>query len=178
MPDDPSRSDIGRLTGEIIPALIARLGASSLGELEVRRDGWRVRIRRNGSAPEPEPAAGSRARHPARSGEGRERPPKQAEAQGMRAVGPGPERVRERRARLATSPAVGYYVPDPELATGRQVREGDVLGHVDVLGVRQEIVAPTSGIVSRLLAQPGEAVEYGQELIQLEPTSRPAPEGG
>jgi biotin carboxyl carrier protein len=78
---------------------------------------------------------------------------------------------------LATAPAVGYYQPAGELATGQQVEAGDVIGHVDVLGVRQEVVAPATGIVSRLLAQPGQAVEYGQELVQIEPVSRSAPAG-
>src|SRR3954470_17172646 len=44
---------IGRLSDELLPALIAKLGATGLGELEVRERGWRVRLRRpgGGSAP-------------------------------------------------------------------------------------------------------------------------------
>ena len=61
------------------------------------------------------------------------------------------------------------------IATGSQVRSGDVLGHVDVLGVRQEVVAPGDGIVARWLAEAGEAVEYGQDLVRLEPVTRPDP---
>ena len=37
---------IDRLTGELLPALIAKLGATGLGELEVREGAWRVRLRR------------------------------------------------------------------------------------------------------------------------------------
>ena len=37
---------IERLASELLPALIAKLGATGLGELEVRQDGWRVRLRR------------------------------------------------------------------------------------------------------------------------------------
>ena len=37
---------IDRLTDELLPALIAKLGATGLGELEVRQGGWRVRLRR------------------------------------------------------------------------------------------------------------------------------------
>jgi pyruvate/2-oxoglutarate dehydrogenase complex dihydrolipoamide acyltransferase (E2) component len=44
-----------------------------------------------------------------------------------------------------------------------------------VLGVRQEVVAPADGFVGRFLAEPGQAVEYGQELVRLEATSH-APE--
>ena len=37
---------IDRLASELLPALIAKLGATGIGELEVRQDGWRVRLRR------------------------------------------------------------------------------------------------------------------------------------
>lgn len=170
MPDERSRREIGRLTGDVIPALIARLGASSLGELEVRQDGWRVRIRRNGVLPVPAPEG--RSRRGQRAVEPRERDHPAADAASMRPVGPGRDRAREAAGRTVSSPAVGYYAPVPELATGRRVEAGDVLGHVDVLGVRQDVVAPASGIVARLLAQPGEAVEYGQELVHVEPLPR------
>lgn len=231
MPDDRDHREIGRLADEVVPALIARLEASSLGELEVREGGWRIRLRREagsvsatvagpgessrrrrrgGSSAAAEPRAGviqRGAEEPAsstglargRSGDGVDGAGA-GESGSMRAVGPGlgdgsgsdreagdglrsglgargPEGGAERRARLATAPAVGYYQPAGELATGQQVEAGDVIGHVDVLGVRQEVVAPATGIVSRLLAQPGQAVEYGQELVQIEPVSRPAPAG-
>ena len=39
---------IDRLSTELLPALIAKLGATGLGELEVREGGWRVRLRRPG----------------------------------------------------------------------------------------------------------------------------------
>ncbi len=69
---------------------------------------------------------------------------------------------------LARSPAVGYFAPLEATVRGRAVRAGDVLGHVEVLGVRQEVVAPADGVVARVLAETGQAVEYGQELVRLE----------
>jgi biotin carboxyl carrier protein len=43
---------IARLTDELLPALIAKLGTTHLGELEVREGDWHVRLRRPfGSAP-------------------------------------------------------------------------------------------------------------------------------
>ena len=74
----------------------------------------------------------------------------------------------------AVSPAVGYYIPRDGISPGRPVELREVLGHIDVLGVRQEVVAPGTGVVARVLAQPGEAVEYGQELLQIEPGRRAA----
>ena len=44
---------IDRLTDELLPALIAKLGATGLGELEVRQGSWRVRLRRPVGSPGP-----------------------------------------------------------------------------------------------------------------------------
>jgi acetyl-CoA carboxylase biotin carboxyl carrier protein len=75
---------------------------------------------------------------------------------------------------MVTSPAVGYHVPGERVRVGAAVSSGDVLGWVDVLGVRQEVVAPISGTIGRLLVESGQAVEYGQDLLQIDP----APQGG
>jgi biotin carboxyl carrier protein len=65
---------------------------------------------------------------------------------------------------------VGYFVPRDGLAVGHTTRNGDLLGHIDVLGVRQDVVSPADGVVGRLFVEPGEAVEYGQELLRVDPT--------
>ena len=69
---------------------------------------------------------------------------------------------------VATSPAVGVFQPRKDLAAGMRVRAGDRLGTVDVLGVREDVVAPVDGVIGSSLAEAGEAVEYGQELIRIE----------
>jgi biotin carboxyl carrier protein len=66
---------------------------------------------------------------------------------------------------------VGIFNPGSRAASGTRVRAGDSLGHVDVLGVPQEIEAPADGIVGSTLVEAGMAVEYGQELIRLELTA-------
>ena len=37
-----------------------------------------------------------------------------------------------------------------------------------MLGIPQEVVAPTGGVVGASLVEPGDAVEYGQDLIVIE----------
>jgi hypothetical protein len=37
-----------------------------------------------------------------------------------------------------------------------------------MLGVPQEVVAPADGVVGAGYADPGDAVEYGQELVAIE----------
>ncbi len=167
---------IERLAVELLPALMAKLGATGLGELEVREGGWRVRLRRplDGAAPAaPAPTARDRAAERRRgSGSGDDR------AVGERGSGDRPLRsahhpletisARTDSRTIATSPAVGIYRPRTDLTVGDRVRAGDRLGAVDMLGVAQEVVAPTDGIVGSSLVESGDAVEYGQELLAIE----------
>ena len=188
---------IDRLSSELLPALIAKLGATGLGELEVREGGWRVRLRRPGEAGA---TPGARDRRPgdreraARSGAGATG---SHAPTGLTPVGPGHEgrdggardgaAARETRDGrngtgreggriVATSPAVGVFQPRAEARAGTKVRAGDRLGSVDMLGIPQEVVAPSDGVVGASLVEPGDAVEYGQDLILIEFASASAPE--
>ena len=152
---------IDRLTAELLPALIAKLGATGLGELEVREGGWRVRLRRSGA-----PTGGRDRRASDRSGERaaeRGHTPSRGHhhVDSHSAVRPDPRSV-------ATSPAVGIFQPRKDLSAGSRVRAGDRLGAVDMLGVPQEVVAPIDGVVGTSLVEAGDTVEYGQELITIE----------
>ena len=205
---------IDRLADELLPALVAKLGASGLGELAVREGRWRVRLRM--------PGDGRAARRPASPGRSTSRLEGRAAAVGQpgplpggqplppavapaspgpatpagsatpagataRAAGhagsegttgaadPGssPTRV------VATSPAVGFFQPRARLAAGARVRAGDPIGAIDVLGVPHEVVAPTDGIVGATVVAPGDPVEYGQPLLEIELLApAPAPAAG
>jgi biotin carboxyl carrier protein len=177
---------------DLLPTLIAKLGATGLAELEVRQNGLRVRLRRPADAlvshdrrATDRTGRGDRGRLPSTPhaaappaassysvgltpvGPGRE-------IRDSREIRPGTELLREHPARtdepraVATSPAVGIYHPRAEARAGTRVRAGDRLGTVDMLGVPQEVVAPTDGLVGASLVDPGEAVEYGQELVVIE----------
>lgn len=141
--DDAPTEALDALADDVLPALIARLRASRLGELEVRTEGWRVRLRREDS--------------PVLDSAGQPTAPAPVEA------------VLDLPAGIATSPGVGYFGPLPDLAIGRLVQAGDLLGTIDVLGIAQEVVAPMDGIVGQLLAEDGQAVEYGQALVAIDP---------
>jgi biotin carboxyl carrier protein len=161
---------IERLADGLLPALIAKLGATGLGELEVREGSWRVRLRR--------PADDRPATTGSSSGRRRERGDRHdgadrgdgARDRAARSSGSGDAASsgRDGARQAATSPAVGIYRPRPDLAAGSRVRAGDRLGSVDMLGVAQEVVAPADGIVGASLAESGDAVEYGQALLVIE----------
>ena len=207
---------IARLTDGLLPALIAKLSTTQLGELEVREGEWHVRLRRPYGVV---PGEGRRASDkPSRSQPGHEgpghgragveghRPARQA---GSGAAGPGGGMAAasgitagsgaasaasngangpggrpagsgsgsghagdgEWSRHVVTSPAVGIFHPGPKATSGTKVRSGDSLGAVDVLGVRQDVLAPGDGIVGSSLVEADTAVEYGQELMRLELTA-------
>ena len=164
---------IDRLADELLPALIAKLGATGLGELEVREGDWRVRLRRPGdghAAPSHGPGRERRPHDRGERGSDRGADRHERSARPAAAHGPGPDGAtpREVRRDVATSPAVGIFQPRKDLSAGARVRAGDRLGAVDMLGVAQEVVAPVDGILGASLVEPGEAVEYGQELLVIE----------
>ena len=72
------------------------------------------------------------------------------------------------------SPLVGtfYSSPSPDeppfVLVGQEVREGDTLCIIEAMKVMNEIKAPCSGKVVRIMAQPGDMVEYTQVLCIIE----------
>jgi biotin carboxyl carrier protein len=194
-------ASIDRLAEDLVPALIAKLSATGLGEIEIAEEAWTVRVRRSADAAgghsrratdgasrsqpghaghghtpggfeghrssrEVKPATGSVAVSGNGAGPVAFEPPA---ASGRRSADAGdPHRV------LATSPAVGVFHPRTDVKAGSRVRNGERLGSVDMLGIPQEVVAPADGILGATLVEPGQAVEYGQELIVIEMAGRPA----
>lgn len=72
------------------------------------------------------------------------------------------------------SPLVGtfYSSPSPDeppfVLVGQEVKEGDTLCIIEAMKVMNEIKAPCSGKVVRIMAQPGDMVEYNQLLCIIE----------
>lgn len=181
---DAGAEAITRVAQDVVPALISRLAASELGELEVAQHGWRVRLRRDVSARavpgdgRGRAAAGHTGQHAGHTGQhpgshGPAHPSGTHAGSGHSAAANAASQAAavSRSAvvrRAAVAPAVGYFAPREGLAKGQAVRSGDLLGAIDVLGVTQPVLAPTDGVVGRILASVGEAVEYGQELVRVD----------
>jgi len=165
---------IARLADDLLPALIAKLAASGLGEIEVRESGWKARLRMPTTAQEPRKAASQPAESHATLGHAPARVTAAAHTRSDERH-PVPSEAADEPCRIvAKSPAVGVFQPRRELAVGMRVRAGDRIGTVNVLGVNQDVVSPVDGIIGSSLAEAGEAVEYGQELVRIELPERPA----
>ena len=73
-----------------------------------------------------------------------------------------------------TSPMVGtvYLQAEPGapsfISVGAQVTEGDTLLIVEAMKTMNQIPAPKSGTVKRILVEDGGAVEYGSPLVIIE----------
>ncbi len=140
---------VRRAADELIPQLTERLARSGLGEIEVRSGDLRVRVSAGAAASGAPPASVAA--------------PKVEHAGATHPAGTAASRQDG-----VVSPAVGYFVFGDGLGPGLAVQKGDALGFVDVLGVRHDVRAPRSGTVRRLVTETGEAVEYGQMLLEIE----------
>lgn len=72
------------------------------------------------------------------------------------------------------SPMVGTFYrasapgAKPFIEIGAQVKEGDVLCIIEAMKILNEIESDKTGTVTRVLAENGQAVEYGQPLFVIE----------
>jgi len=159
--EDPLKQ-IERAAAELVPQLTERLSQHGLGEIEVRQGDLRVRVVRAIGAQQPTTPAHPAAGHAAQA----------SERVGVIASSPSPHGATPAPgvtpAHGVTSPAVGFFVFADGLGPGLSVDKGDELGHVEMLGVRHDVRAPRRGTVRNLVTETGEAVEYGQLLIEME----------
>ena len=91
--------------------------------------------------------------------------------------------VAEQAAPAAAAAVSGHQVKSPMVGTfyrasspgakafvevGDQIKEGDTLCIIEAMKILNEIEADKSGTVTRILADNGQAVEYGQPLFVIE----------
>ena len=139
---------------DFIRELAKLLDETGLSEIELERNGERVRVAR---APQrPLPAAPAPAPMPAAAAPAAS----DADISGH----PG----------LVTSPMVGtaYLAPEPGarvyVEVGSRVRAGETLLIVEAMKTMNQIPAPRAGIVTRILIEDGTPVEFGEPLMIIE----------
>ncbi len=152
---DEALQAITRAAEELLPELTERLARHGLGEIEVSRGDLRLRVSAASGGMTPAPAPG-----PARVAQDSAPAPATQPPGAPASVG-------------VASPAVGFFVYAEGLGPGLTVGKGDALGHIEMLGVRHDVRAPRAGTVLHLVAESGEAVEYGQVVLELEPPEAP-----
>ncbi len=144
--------------------LVAGLMADSdLTEIEIETGDLRIRAARTAAAP---PAMVALAPYPAAH---------MAPAPGPKAAAPADaEPARAEYADAVKSPMVGtaYLRPSPDakafVEIGARVSVGDKLLLIEAMKTFNDITAPKSGVVTAILVEDGQPVEYGEPLLVIE----------
>ena len=141
---------------DIALELMDALAAKKLGEVELELDNAKIKIK----AAEPAPVIAAAAA------------PAAAPAAESADAAPAEEQLPA--GTQVKSPLVGtfYSSPSPDeppfVLVGQQVKEGDTLCIIEAMKIMNEIKAPCDGKVIRIMAQPGDMVEYNQVLCVIE----------
>ena len=150
--------EIKDVTIELMDALKAR----GLGSVELELDDVKIKVKAAPPAPVvPAVAAPVAAAAPSASTPAAEQGEAAAPAEELPA---GTE---------VKSPLVGtfYSSPSPDappfVLVGQKVKEGDTLFIIEAMKTMNEIKSPCDGTVSRILAQPGDMVEYNQTVAVI-----------
>lgn len=144
--------------------LVEILTQRNLTEIEIERKGLRIRIRKDAVSSGPPSAAVT-----ATTG--------QPESVVTAQVDTGLTPVETSRFLTVTSPIVGtfYRAPspdaDPYVEEGDLVQKGQVICIVEAMKLMNEIESEADGRVVKILVESGAAVEYGQPLFLIDPTS-------
>ncbi|HJC12316.1 MAG TPA: acetyl-CoA carboxylase biotin carboxyl carrier protein [Candidatus Agathobaculum intestinigallinarum] len=137
--------------------LMDALKAKGLGEVELEMDDVKIKIKSAPPAPVVPVAAAPVAAAAAPA----------AAAQDEAAAAPAEELPAGTEVK---SPLVGtfYSSPSPDappfVLVGQKVKEGDTLFIIEAMKTMNEVKSPCDGTVSRILAQPGDMVEYNQTV--------------
>jgi acetyl-CoA carboxylase biotin carboxyl carrier protein len=156
-PGDAAKTTTGderREESEVIRELAALLDETKLTEIEIERDGLRVRVARNVGTAMP---ASYQAAAPI---------PAAAPASGAADVSKHPGMV--------PSPMVGtaYWASEPGakpfIEVGSKVTVGQTLLIVEAMKTMNQIPSPRAGTVTQILIEDGQPVEFGEPLVIIE----------
>lgn len=145
---------------ETLAQIVSRL---DLSEVEVERQGMRIRVARQLQAPQ-QVAAPAPVYHAPAAVSVVAPPPSLATPAPAAAENPG----------TVKSPMVGTAYrrasPDakPFIEVGSQVKAGDKILLIEAMKTFNEIIAPRAGTVTEIHVEDGQPVEYGEPLIVIE----------
>jgi acetyl-CoA carboxylase biotin carboxyl carrier protein len=138
-----------------IKEIVGLMNENEIAEFMIEREGFKLSIRK-GSAGVPAPVPGQ-----APAAAAAPQPPEEAAAKGE------PEGV------YIASPMVGtfYTSPSPDsppfVEIGREVDEDTTVCIIEAMKVMNEIKAERKGRILEVLAENGEAVEFGKRLFRI-----------
>ena len=147
-----------------LKTLIDLVSESNISELEITEAEGKVRIVKAGAAGAPAPQMMMMAHAPAMA-------PAPAAAAVAAAV---PAAEPEPAGHVVKSPMVGTFYrasspgAKPLAEVGQAVKEGESICIIEAMKIMNEIEADKSGTIVRVMAENGQAVEFGQPLFVIE----------
>ncbi|MEW6714961.1 MAG: acetyl-CoA carboxylase biotin carboxyl carrier protein [Nitrospirota bacterium] len=140
-----------------IKKLIELLKDTDITELQIEREGSKLRVRREKFLADFNVAPPVRG-----AGVTEQKETKEETAEQQRLV-------------TVTSPIVGMFFrsPSPEaphfVEEGSIVKKGQVLCIIEAMKLMNEIESDSDGVISKVLVENGQPVEYGEPLFLIEP---------
>lgn len=145
-----------------IKELIALMNENNLTEIEMERDGLKIRLKKGIGGVSSEITAV-------------EIPSPKTSPSEVKVTGSKIEEASPRQPAIK-SPMVGtfYRAPSPEavpfIEVGSQVVVGQVVCIIEAMKLMNEIKSDVKGKIAEILAEDGEPVEFGQSLFTIEPS--------
>ncbi|KRR17700.1 acetyl-CoA carboxylase biotin carboxyl carrier protein subunit [Bradyrhizobium lablabi] len=153
---DKSAANLQSDDSALIRELALLLDETSLTEIEIERDGLRLRVARNISVAAALPASYQ---------------PMPAAAA---AIATAPATDLAKHPGVVPSPMVGtaYWAPEPGakpfIDVGTKVSAGQTLLIIEAMKTMNQIPSPRAGTVTQILVEDGQPVEFGEPLVIIE----------
>ncbi len=153
-----------------IKKLIKLVEDSEIDELEISRWGSRIRIRKNPVSTNSSPLPSGAQNVSSHTSEGTIDVNVAIPAVREKEI-PEEKVVTSPNESVVTAPMVGtfYRAPSPEappfVEVGSRVSVGQTLCIIEAMKLMNELPSEINGVVSKILAENGEPIEYGQELF-------------
>ena len=160
-PEDKAAAKFATSDGALIRELALLLDETSLTEIEIEREGLRVRVARNVTIAASVPAAA----HVAAA---------TSAAAAASAGAPSAAADFSKHPGAVPSPMVGtaYWSPEPGakpfIEVGSKVSPGQTLLIIEAMKTMNQIPSPRAGTVTQILVEDGQPVEFGEPLVIIE----------
>lgn len=152
---------------EMILKLIDKVSESSVTSLELEEDKLKIKIEKNvqivgAQMPQVMPVTTAQVQMPDMAPQVIEKP-----------VQPKAEPAVAEDVQMITSPIVGvfYAAPSPDAApyvkVGDTVKKGQIVGIVEAMKLMNEIESEVDGVITEVLVNNQDGVEYGQPLFKV-----------
>jgi len=157
------------LTFTDVIRILKLIDASPFQELELELQGLKLRVVQDKDAAQSPPPAPRQEQAPHAAA------PKIPAPTPAKDDAPAPRRVASNEETLVLAPLAGTFYRSPSpgappfVEVGMPVRQGDVVGILEIMKLMNHVTAPCAGVVREICVRNEEFVEFGQPLAVIAP---------